>query len=158
MNDQRPIERPPSAKPTLGQWIKRFIQIILAILILDGILFLIAGRLDWIGAWIFSILYFIFVLFFVVRTMRNDPGLMEERSRRAENVKSWDKVIMANPLYHLHRAHPRLVGGAHSRRRDRRALCHSNCVGRPDAARRAAGLSRVCAARALPAGAGDLVA
>jgi len=29
MNDQRPIEQSHSAKPTLGQWIKRFIQIIL---------------------------------------------------------------------------------------------------------------------------------
>jgi protein-S-isoprenylcysteine O-methyltransferase Ste14 len=94
MNDQLPIGQSRSAKPTPGQWIKRFIQIILLMLIMDGILFLIAGRLDWIGAWVLSILYFIFVLVFVVWTMRNDPGLMEERGKRAENVKPWDKVIM----------------------------------------------------------------
>jgi len=94
MNDQRPIEQSHSANPTLGQWIKRFIQIILLILIMDGILFLIAGRLDWKAAWVLSFLYFIFVLVFVVWTMRNDPGLMEERGKRAENVKPWDKVIM----------------------------------------------------------------
>src|SRR4030042_4791505 len=94
MNDQRSIEQSHGAKPTLGQWIKRFIQIILLILIMDGILFLIAGRPDWIGAWVLSFLYFIFVLVFVVWTVRNDPGLMEERGKRAENVKPWDKVIM----------------------------------------------------------------
>jgi hypothetical protein len=92
MNAQPSIEQSHGAKPTLGQWIKRFIQIILLILIMDGILFLIAGRLDWIGAWVLSFLYFIFVA--VVWTMRNDPGLMEERGKRAENVKPWDKVIM----------------------------------------------------------------
>jgi len=94
MNAQPSIEQSHGAKPTLGQWIKRFIQIILLILIMDGILFLIAGRLDWIGAWVLSFLYFVFVLVFVVWTMRNDPGLMEERGKRAENVKPWDKVIM----------------------------------------------------------------
>jgi len=94
MNDQRPIEQSQSAKPTPGQWIKRFIQIILGIFVLDAFLFLIAGRWDWTGAWIFSFLYLVFVLVFVVWTMRNDPGLMEERSRRAENVKPWDKVIL----------------------------------------------------------------
>jgi protein-S-isoprenylcysteine O-methyltransferase Ste14 len=94
MNDQRPIEQSHSAKPTLGKWIKRFIQIILGILIVDGILFLIAGRLDWVGAWIFSCLYFVFVLVSVTWAMWKDPGLMEERNKRAENVKSWDKVII----------------------------------------------------------------
>jgi len=94
MNDQPSIEQSHSAKPTLGQWIKRFIQIILGILVMDGILFLIAGRLDWTGAWVLSFLYFVFVLVFVVWTMRNDPGLMEERGKRAENVKPWDKVIL----------------------------------------------------------------
>ena len=94
MNAQPSIEQSHGAKPTLSQWIKRFIQIILLILIMDGILFLIAGRLDWIGAWVLSFLYFIFVLVFVVWTMRNDPGLMEERGKPAENVKPWDRVIM----------------------------------------------------------------
>ena len=94
MNVHPSVEQSHSAKPTLGQWIKRFIQVILLILIMDGILFLIAGRLDWIGAWVLSFLYFIFVLVFVVWTMRNNPGLMEERGKRAENVKPWDKVIM----------------------------------------------------------------
>src|SRR5512136_2315813 len=94
MNGQPRIEQSRSAKPKLSQWIKRFIQIILLILVMDGILFLIAGRLDWMGAWVLSFLYFIFVLVFVVWTMRNDPGLMEERGKRAENVKPWDKVIL----------------------------------------------------------------
>jgi protein-S-isoprenylcysteine O-methyltransferase Ste14 len=94
MNDQPSIEQSQVAKPTFGQWIKRFVQIILGILVIDGILFLIAGRLDWTGAWVLSFLYFVFLVVFVVWTMRNDPGLMEERSKRAENVKPWDKVIL----------------------------------------------------------------
>lgn len=94
MNTHPSIEPSHRARPTLGQWLKRLIQIVLMILILDGILFLIAGRLDWMGAWVFSFLYFVFVTVFVVWTMRNDPGLMEERGKRAENVKPWDRVIV----------------------------------------------------------------
>jgi len=82
-------------KPSLKEWAKRLIQIIGLIVIMDGILFLLAGRLDWNGPWILTFLYFVLLLVFVIWAMQNAPELLEERSRMAANVKGWDKIIMS---------------------------------------------------------------
>ena len=84
-----------NAKPPLRMWVKRIGQVLALILLMDAILFLIAGRLDWAGAWILSLLYLVFLLVFVAWTVRNAPELLEERSRMATNVKTWDKVLLA---------------------------------------------------------------
>ena len=57
-------------------------------------LFLPAGRLDWWAGWAFLIAFFGATIILSLWMRRRDPALMEERSRTAENVKSWDKVIM----------------------------------------------------------------
>ena len=57
-------------------------------------LFLPAGRLDWWAGWAFLIAFFGATIILSLWMRRIDPALMEERSRTAENVKSWDKVIM----------------------------------------------------------------
>jgi protein-S-isoprenylcysteine O-methyltransferase Ste14 len=75
-------------------WLKRSFQILLIIVIMDGILFGAAGRLDWFGAWLLTGLYLAFLLVVVVWTSLKAPGLMEERSHRAGNVKPWDKIII----------------------------------------------------------------
>ena len=87
-------QEPSAAKPTVRLWIKRSLAIVLFIAVLDALLFVPAGRLDWAGGWVFSSLYAVLLIVFVVWTTLHDPGLMQERSRRAENVKVWDKVIL----------------------------------------------------------------
>jgi len=82
-----------SAKVSPKVWLKRAASLVVLILIMDGLLFGAAGRLDWWGAWLLTGLYFAFLLFFLVWTSLKIPGLMEERSRMAKNVKGWDKVI-----------------------------------------------------------------
>jgi len=57
-------------------------------------LFLPAGRLDWWAGWAFLIAFFGSTIILTLWMRRRDPALMEERSRTAENVKSWDKAIM----------------------------------------------------------------
>ena len=86
------MEKTPPPVP-VKIWLKRFFSIILLIVIMDGLLFGAAGRLDWFGAWLLTGLYLAFLLIVVVWATRKAPGLMEERSRMAENVKSWDKII-----------------------------------------------------------------
>lgn len=78
-------------------WLKRFFSILLLIAIMDVLLFGAAGRLDWSGAWLLTGLYLVFLFIIVIWATRNAPGLMEERSRVAKNVKTWDKVI--NGIY-----------------------------------------------------------
>jgi hypothetical protein len=74
---------------------KRIIGVLAVILIMDLLLFLPAGRLDWPAAWILSLLYGVLLLAYAVWGTLKAPNLLEERSQVAENVKAWDKVIMA---------------------------------------------------------------
>jgi protein-S-isoprenylcysteine O-methyltransferase Ste14 len=96
MNTHVTIEQKKQNGSTVSPklWAKRISQSIAGIVVLNGALLLIAGRVDWLGAWVLSFLYFVFILVFIVWTLRNDPELMEERMKHAENVKAWDKIIM----------------------------------------------------------------
>ncbi|MGE5139404.1 MAG: methyltransferase family protein [Rudaea sp.] len=76
-------------------WLNRIVRLVGLIVVMDILLFIPAGRLDWPGAWILSILYFIFLLVMVVWSTLRAPELMEERSRTAPNVKRWDKVLLS---------------------------------------------------------------
>ncbi len=82
------------AKPSLKMWINLLVRVFLLVVFIDAVLFLIAGRLDWSGAWLLTLLYLAFLLVMVVWTTRNAPELMEERTHTAENVKGWDKIIL----------------------------------------------------------------
>jgi protein-S-isoprenylcysteine O-methyltransferase Ste14 len=87
-----PVARGASARKP---WRKQLAQVLTLVVTLDAILLLVAGRWDWMGAWILSGLYLGFVLLVVVWAARHSPQLLEERSRMAANVKRWDKIIMA---------------------------------------------------------------
>jgi protein-S-isoprenylcysteine O-methyltransferase Ste14 len=82
------------SKAALQSWVKWIVRIFALILVLDATLFIIAGRLDWAGAWILSLLYLAFLLVFVIWTVRNAPELLEERGKMAKNVKTWDKILL----------------------------------------------------------------
>jgi protein-S-isoprenylcysteine O-methyltransferase Ste14 len=75
--------------------LKRVVAVFFVILIMDLLLFIPAGTLDWTAAWALSILYAIFLLAYAVWGTLKAPDLLKERSQVAENVKVWDKVIMA---------------------------------------------------------------
>jgi len=84
------------ARPAIGRALfKRTVAVFAVILVMDLLLFVPAGRLDWPAAWILSLLYGVFLLAYVVWGTLKAPDLLKERSRVAENVKVWDKVIMA---------------------------------------------------------------
>ena len=74
---------------------RRILGMIVAVGVMAGILFGAAGRLDWPAAWLLSLMYLAFLIIVVAWGSRNAPELMEERTRVAENVKSWDKTINA---------------------------------------------------------------
>ncbi len=74
--------------------LKRIMSVFGLIVILGGLMFLIAGRLDWMGAWVFLSLFFAFLLVVAVWGTLRMPELMEERSQVKSNVKSWDRMIM----------------------------------------------------------------
>jgi len=84
------------ARPAIWRaLLKRVVAVFVIILVMDLLLFVPAGRLDWPAAWILSLLYGVFLLAYAVWGTLKAPDLLKERSQVAENVKSWDKVIMA---------------------------------------------------------------
>ncbi len=71
------------------------VRLIALLLVLAGLLFLPAGRLDWLQGWLFVLAYGAFLLVYSTWTVRNDPGQMAERSQAGPNVKRWDRVLLA---------------------------------------------------------------
>jgi protein-S-isoprenylcysteine O-methyltransferase Ste14 len=78
--------------PTIGRVVSR---LLLVLGILAALLFLPAGRCDWPQAWALILSFGAFLLLYALWGMVKDPAQLQERSRAAENVKRWDKVILA---------------------------------------------------------------
>jgi protein-S-isoprenylcysteine O-methyltransferase Ste14 len=79
--------------PKMQRWLKGLTRILMIIVVFGGILFLAAGRINWLAAWILIITYFGYLLFVMIWGLANAPELLGERGRVADNVKSWDKTI-----------------------------------------------------------------
>lgn len=79
--------------PKMQRWLKGFTRILMIIGIFGGILFMTAGRINWLAAWILVIAYFGYLLFVMIWGFAKAPQLLEERGQVADNVKSWDKTI-----------------------------------------------------------------
>ena len=85
-------ERKTLAQSKLWLWVRS----VLFIFIFIAILFIPAGRLDWLAGWALLGGFIIVVGFLAVWMRQRDPALMAERqsAAKAENVKYWDQVIM----------------------------------------------------------------
>jgi len=82
-------------KPSLERsGIRRIVQVLVSVLLIGVLLFLSAGRLDWLWAWLFLAGWLLLMLMSAL-VMSKSPGLINERGRRTENIKGWDKVLMA---------------------------------------------------------------
>ena len=69
-------------------------QLLILMVILAALLFIPAWRLDWPQAWVLIIFLLIYFLLYIQIGIFNDPDQTRERSRKAENVKGWDRLIM----------------------------------------------------------------
>lgn len=88
----------PSSKgrPSLERsGIRRAVQVLASVSIIGALLFLSAGRLDWLWAWLFLAGWLIVLLASAVVMRRKAPDLINERGRQADNVKGWDKVLIS---------------------------------------------------------------
>lgn len=84
--------RKTQASSNLSSWIKTIISLV----IFAVVLFVPAGRVDWLAGWALLGGFIIAVGLLAVWIRRRDPALMAERQNaaKAENVKNWDQVIM----------------------------------------------------------------
>lgn len=85
---------PPAARrPDVRSGVvARFTQIVVSFAAIGAILFLAAGRLDWIWAWVFLGISLVSVLITGSIMLRRSPETIAERGRPGE-MRGWDKVI-----------------------------------------------------------------
>ncbi len=70
------------------------IRLVALLAILAALLFVPAGRLDWLDAWLFIAAHGALLAAYSVYGLWRDPAQLQERSRVASNTKTWDKVIL----------------------------------------------------------------
>jgi len=71
----------------------RIITVLGSTLLFGAILFVAAGRLNWLEAWIFLGITLAGILANGLWSLRHNPEMLNERGRIGKNAKSWDKVI-----------------------------------------------------------------
>lgn len=70
-------------------------QTILTTLFCIAAIFVPAGTLKWVEAWLFIVLYAVGVTAAIICMKKKSPGLLKERTKRKKDVKSWDKTFMS---------------------------------------------------------------
>ncbi len=84
----------PRSDPELARRIVQRGAQVVGILVFYGLLlFVSAGRLDWVAAWIFLAIYAGVVLVNMAIMLRTNPELAAERGQVKEDVKAWDKLV-----------------------------------------------------------------
>lgn len=78
--------------------LRRMIQTVLTLLLQGFILFITAWSLNWIWAWIFISLS---VLLLITNAILLPQEVIEERGRKKENVKKWDRILTTINLFPL---------------------------------------------------------
>lgn len=86
--------RTGALKPALNQaGINRLIQVLASTAFIAALMFLSAGRLDWMSAWAFLALSTIIFLSAGLYVVRKNPDAVNERGKGAEGAKTWDRIL-----------------------------------------------------------------
>jgi protein-S-isoprenylcysteine O-methyltransferase Ste14 len=72
----------------------RLVQVFGSMAVMGAVLFLSAGRLDWIAAWLYLGLNLFIVGTIGLYVAHRNPDVINERGKIGKNIKSWDKIIM----------------------------------------------------------------
>jgi protein-S-isoprenylcysteine O-methyltransferase Ste14 len=73
--------------------LKRFLQVVFVMLLQAAVLFISAGRLDWVMAWVLLGVNFVSVVINGIILLRKDPALIAERAQIKEDAKQWDPPL-----------------------------------------------------------------
>ena len=72
----------------------RLIRAVLGILLFFAVLFVPAGRLDWVEGWAFLLAFLAGAVVILIWGLLRAPDLMAERRKMAGDAKGWDKAIL----------------------------------------------------------------
>jgi protein-S-isoprenylcysteine O-methyltransferase Ste14 len=73
--------------------LKRFLQVVIVLLLQAAFLFGSAGRMDWVMAWILLGVNFLGVVINGIILLLKDPALIAERAQIKEDAKQWDRPL-----------------------------------------------------------------
>jgi protein-S-isoprenylcysteine O-methyltransferase Ste14 len=73
--------------------VESLVKRVVELAILGGLLFGIAGRVDWPAAWLIILLFALHSVLSTWLLFRHDPELLRERLTTASNVPHWDRLI-----------------------------------------------------------------
>ncbi len=93
MTTQTSTEQNVSKSETTAGVVKRFVQIAFTFLLQAALLFIAAGRLDWLMAWVYLGIYVGGVISVGLLVLPKNAEMIAERGQPKENVKPWDKVL-----------------------------------------------------------------
>jgi protein-S-isoprenylcysteine O-methyltransferase Ste14 len=82
------------ASPTGHPVLKHLAQMTITGLVLNGVLFLAAGRVDWLSGWLYVALWMASKIAYVLIIGQRDPALIAERARQPADQKPWDRVVL----------------------------------------------------------------
>lgn len=71
------------------------IKTVVTVLFAFAVVFVPAGTLNWPEAWLFLLLYFVFVTATLIWMKKNAPGLLKECMSKKKDIKSWEKKFFA---------------------------------------------------------------
>jgi len=81
-------------KPVLNQaGINRIFQVLGSTAAVGVLLFLAAGRLDWMSAWVFLALGTVVFFTAGLYVVRKNPEVVNERGKGAQGAKTWDRIL-----------------------------------------------------------------
>ena len=93
MNANTSIGRPDEPDDLTPKILKRMLQVIITGLLMAVVLFISAGRLDWVWGWVYIGVYFIGIAINALVILPGNPEMIAERAEIKEDAKSWDKAL-----------------------------------------------------------------
>ena len=93
MADSRTLERRDGNPDMTAAIRKRMLQVAFALLIQAAILFITAGRLDWVMAWAYVGMCVAIVIINLLVILPRDPELIAERGQVKDDAKAWDRWL-----------------------------------------------------------------
>jgi len=93
MNANTSLGQPDEPDDLTSKILKRMLQVIITGLLMAVVLFISAGRLDWVWGWVYIGVYFIGIAINALVILPSNPEMIAERAEIKEDAKSWDKAL-----------------------------------------------------------------